>query len=245
MTNKQNDLQKSLTATRDKAKMLNISTHNARMVLGYRELETQGIDPVPISPQPQDLWVYTSSFAHAEKSGEMDEYFQSKYLDTQCAEATNQALQGKLIPKGAFNKAITTEMVELVTKEHGLERIGWVLAAAVMNDTTGAFSEYKDWAKEKMLPAEPSTQAGVIVDVKLSANRLTAFIEKYQDIMETIKARYHWKQRQFNQISFKDKMAIATEKVKEQNNNRTAPPPPAIETPPPPKPKKKSRDECR
>jgi len=211
------------------------------MFLGYNELETQGIDPVPIPPQPQDLRVYTFSFAHAEKSGEMDEYFQSKYLDTQCAEVINQALQGKLIPKGAFNKAITTEMVELVTKEHVVERVGTVLAAAVMNDTTGAFSEYKDWAKEKMLPAEPSTQAGVIVDEKISVNRLATFIDKYQDIMGTIKARYYWEQKQFNQISFKDKMAIAKEKVDEHNNNRVAPIQ-AASTPSKPKKRSYERD---
>ena len=65
LTDKQNELQKSLTTTREKAKMLNITTHNARMVLGYCELETQNIDPVEIPTLPQDLWVYTSSFVQA------------------------------------------------------------------------------------------------------------------------------------------------------------------------------------
>ena len=64
-------------------------------------------------------------------------------------------------------------------------------------------------------------------------NRLAAFIDKYQDIMEAIQARRHWKQGLFNQVLFKDKMAIATEKVKQQDSNRTAPSQPAIETPPP------------
>jgi hypothetical protein len=238
LTDKQNDLQKSLTATREKAKMLNITTHNARMVLGYRELEVQNIEPVPIPPQPQDLWVYTKSFSHAEKAGEMDKYFQSKYLDVECANTINQALQGKLIPKGAFNKAITTEMVELVTKEHGVER---VLAAAVLNDTAGELFKYKDWAAEKLLPNEPRLHACVTTDDKVSINRLATFIDKYQDIMETIKARYHWEQGQFNQVSFKDKMVIAKEKVDEYNQNRTTPKQ-AVSTPTKPKRKSYERD---
>ena len=239
LTDKQNELQKSLTTTREKAKMLNITTHNARMVLGYRELETQNIEPVEIPPLPQDLWVYTSSFAHAEKEGEMDKYFQSKYLDVECANTINQALQGKLIPKGAYNKAVTTEMVELVTKEHGVERVGWVLSAAVMNDTTGALFDYKEWAKEKLLPNEPRTQTGVVADDKLSTSRLATFIDKYQDIIETMRARYLWEQGQFNQVSFKDKMAFAGEKAAEQNQNRAT----LSQTlPTPTKPKKKSHE---
>ena len=66
LTAKQKELQTSLIATRERAKILNITTHNARMVLGYKELEEQGTDPTATH---HNTPLYQSSFAQANQSG--------------------------------------------------------------------------------------------------------------------------------------------------------------------------------
>jgi len=224
LTTKQNDLQKSLTEARQKSKMLSITTHNTRLLLGYKNLEEQSINPVEIPPQSQDLWVYTKSYVQAEKADETAKYFQSKYLDKDCAEVIQTS---KANP-------ITKKSVEQLTKEHGIERVGWVLANAIMSDTTNMLDKYRDWAAEKNLPVEPRTSTVLVAD-----NKLVTIINHYQDILRETKARYDWEQGQFNKISFKNKMAIATDMANERNRNRTVPTHTASE---PSKPKKKSHE---
>ena len=63
------------------------------MILGYNKLEQQHIDPVASvqdhrhTNSTADISVCKSSFVVARKAGEIQQYFQSLYLNKECAEA--------------------------------------------------------------------------------------------------------------------------------------------------------------
>jgi len=217
LTTKEKDLRESLPTAKEKYNSLNVTIHNTRMLLGYHKLEEQAINPVEIPHYHQDLWVYTKSFIQAEKAGELAQYFQSMRLDKECAEA----IRAK---KSSF---VSKETVEQLVKEHGAERVGWVLAAAVQYDNTNALPHHKNWAAEKKLPNEPPTETVLVCDKSLDA-----FIGKYQEVMRDIKARYQQEQAQFKQNSYADILAKAQQKANQHNENRVMPSPL--------KPKKKS-----
>jgi hypothetical protein len=176
------------------------------MLLGYKNLEEQGVNPVEIPPLPQDLWVYTSSFSQAEKNGELAKYFQSMRLDKECAEAI----------QNAKTSVLTEKEFEQLIKEHGTERVGWVLAKAVANSTVESLSKYKDWATEKKLPNEPHVKTVLVADESLGV-----FINKHQAYIRKIREQHRMEQQQFNQKpTFTDRFANAREREINQNQNR-------------------------
>jgi len=249
---KQKELQTSLIATREKSKMLNITTHNACMVLGYKELEEQGTDPTATH---HNTPLYQSSFAQANKSGELAKYFQSQTHNKNCAKDIRNALPAIM---AGYNKAL-----EDVVGAYGADRITWVLAHVMANDTADGttsgtasstavatmshatiktakeFLEHKDWASQVKLPNEAIPE----YDLKCNA-ALSTFINQFQDYMRMFRARRAWEQGQTQSLSMADKLAIAQEKADEHNAGRAMATPqpqkptPAAETSPP-KPKKK------
>jgi len=131
-------------------------------------------------------------------------------LDKECAEAIQAA-------KTIF---VFKATIEQLVKEHGTERVGWVLAAAVQHDNTNALSHHKNWAAEKKLPNEPPTETILVCD-----SSLDVFIGKYQEVMSDIKTRHQHEQAQFKQSSYAAILAKHQQRTNVQNQNRIISPP--------------------
>jgi len=68
------------------------------------------------------------------KAGVLAQYFNSMRIDKECAEAI------QTVKTSFVSKAI----VERTVKEHGAERVGWVLAAAMQHDNSNSLSHHKN-----------------------------------------------------------------------------------------------------
>jgi len=145
-----------------------------------------------------------------------------------------------------------------------IERVKWVLATVIANDTSSRLDSYKDWAEKMEMPNEPIDKSVFeIGEVKRAV--YPHFIRAVQIKDAVIR------QSRGEKLSHEDNMAVAKLKADEHNNRNaqpvvhtpvvhrpsppvtqaqqystptTTPPPkptPAVETPPPQKPKKKNR----
>jgi len=156
LTAEQKELEKALPTARQKANSLNVVTHNARMILGYNKLEQQHIDPIASVQDRRytnniaDVPVCKSSFVAARKAGETPQYFQNLYLNKECAEAIKSAVDMQM----AMNKN-EMETATRIIETYGIERVKWVLATIIANDTSENFAPHKEWAVKIKLPNEP------------------------------------------------------------------------------------------
>jgi hypothetical protein len=170
LSSKEKALRRDLSTAQKKRSSLNIMSRNVRMLLGYKELESQGLNPVAITSAPQTVPVYKATYAESEKAGESAAYFQSLCLNKECAVAIEQA-----ITKSKNNDTDTA--VNEVISLYGIERVEWVLAATVGVETSEALSEHKKRASDKKLPAEP-----IGYYIKAPADLLDKFIQRFKII---------------------------------------------------------------
>ena len=211
LTANEKGLRESLPTAKEKHISLNAALHNARMLLGYHKLEEQGVNPVEIPHDHQNLHVYTKSFIYAEKEGELTQYFQSMRLDKECAEAIQAA-------KTIF---VSKATIEQLINEYGTERVGWVLAAAVQYDNSNILPHHVNWAAGKKLPNEPPTETVLVCD-----SSLDVFIGKYQEVMRDIKTRHQQEQAQSKPNSYAAILAKHQQRANEQNQNKATVSPP-------------------
>jgi len=236
------------------------------MILGYNKLEQQHIDPVASVQDHRytngiaNIPVYKDSFVTARKAGETSQYFQSLYLNKECAEAIKSAVGMQM----AMNKneiEVATHLIEI----YGIERVKWVLATVIANDTSGKLDSHNDWAEKMRLPSEPIDKSVFEIGDTKRMVYLT-FIRAVQIKDAVIR------QSRGEKLSHEDNMAVAKLKADEHNNRNAQPaaqapvvhrpsppvtqarqyptptmtpppkPTPAIETLPPPKKKSRGMD---
>jgi len=207
LTTMQKDLQQALPIAEEKANMLKVTTHNARMLLGYRELELLNITPATMPADPSQTPVYKSSFAVAEKSGALtlEQYFLNMRLNNECAVAVQKAISTAIHSKNAVH-----DVVEI----YGVERVEWVLAA-VERDTTDKLSSHKELASQIKLPNEPRAKSALICDENLSV-----FITQFKDVVRLKNAEALWDSGQERKLSHVDRMAVAKKRANKHNQNR-------------------------
>jgi hypothetical protein len=270
LTETEKNLVDSIPTARENYKTLNVITHNARMLLGYGKLEQKGIDPVTdiqnhgYAQGYKNIPVYKPSYITASNAGETAQYFQSQYINRECAEAINDAV--------GINMVMHNKEIEVATRfieTYGIERVKWVLATVIANDTSEVFNQYRDWAEKIKLPNEPIDKSFFEIG-EGKKNHYAKFVRAVQ-----IKDA-EMRQNNGEKISHEDNMAVAKLRADEHNRKEaerkartvvsyeppsprytppptvtpprpthqtpTVPPPPAIEIPPPAKPKKRSRD---
>jgi hypothetical protein len=156
LTETEKRLTDSIPTAREKYKTLNIITHNTRMLLGYDKLEQKGIDPVTDIQNYghtngyKNIPVYKPSYIAASNAGETAQYFQCQYLNRECTEAINEAVDLKMAMN---NKEL--DVANRLIETYGIERVKWVLATVIANDPSETFDQYRDWSATMKLPNEP------------------------------------------------------------------------------------------
>ena len=241
-------LRQDLKATQDNAKVLNNTVHNACMLLGYRELETKGYTPTIPQSGMRFIKPYEYSLAQAQKRGETEVYFQSLYMDIDCADFIRQRLEQGRAESSTVSAALTTYSKQRVEK----------VVAAFINNAPGKYPNHAEWASEKasavdttqMHQAYKYAPSDLFVQkFKEAADSMQSIIFKYDEhgsplVDENGKATTKWgwafpmeaaAQKQFAGdknwdigLSISEKMAMAKQKADEHNRNqpqRTAPKP--------------------
>ena len=117
-------LRQELKAKQSDVYNLSTITHNARMLLGYNELEMQGNTPIIPSGNLRFVIPYHDTLTYAQKRGETKEYFQSLHLDIDCADFIRQRIE-----KGMD----TTSLVKETLTTYGKHRAAKVVAAFANN----------------------------------------------------------------------------------------------------------------
>ena len=145
LTAQEKSLRQELKAKQSDVYNLSTITHNARMLLGYNELEMQGNIPTIPSGNLRFMLSYHDTLTHAQKRGETKEYFQSLSLDIDCAD---------FIRRGIEKGMDTTSLIKETLTTYGKHRAAKVVAAFANNASSGKYSDF-----EKIDPITTTHQA--------------------------------------------------------------------------------------
>ena len=126
-------LRQELKAKQSDVYSLSTITHNARMLLGYNELEMQGNTPTIPSGNLRFVMPYHDTLTYAQKRGETKEYFQSLYLDIDCAD---------FIRRGIEKGMDTTSLVKETLTTYGKHRAAKVVAAFANNASSSQLANH-------------------------------------------------------------------------------------------------------
>ena len=244
----------SIPEAKEKYKTLNVINHNTRLLLGYRSLEQKDIDPVTEIQHHgntqgyANVPIFSESFISATSTGETAQYFQSQYLNRECAEAIKSAVGLKM---GTNKNEI--EVATRLIEEYGIERIKWVLATVITNDTSEVFDKYRDWAGKIELPNEPIDKS--VFEI---GDFTRTFYPSFVRAVQIKDAEILWDSGQKKKLSHDDVMAVAKLRADEHNKRRVQPviQLPTVSSPAkqqasqqtqftPPPPKKKVRSQSR
>jgi len=185
------------------------------LLLGYKDLELQNINPTAITQDPFQIPVCKLSYVQAKKAGNTEEYFRNLRVNKDCAADIVQAISRYLKDGRNITSATSISLIE----KYGKERVEWVLAAAINSDMTNNLSNHKEWASQKKLPNEPH---GIYISIH--ADHMNAFIDGFKDEVQFRDAEVVWDKGQTQTLSFADKMAVATKKSNEHNQNKPSTP---------------------
>ena len=176
---KNKGLQPSLKAAQQKVKALTNVEHNIRMLLGYRELESQGYAPTTPENDLRFTKPYESSFAEANKAGATEAYFQSCYMDHDCAED---------IYRASSNMANHQSAAEAILTKYGKERAERVVAAMVNNAPADKYADHRDWASQKAagLSLEASARNTEIFHRHKDINIFDAFVQTFRRVADSM-----------------------------------------------------------
>jgi|GEM_PF-74802 len=256
-------LREAMPIEKEKFNSLKIARHNASMLLGYKNLEQRSINPIADIQRHgheqgyADIPILKKTYIQSAKSGEAAQYFQNKYINRECAEAIEKAVDVHM--KLGSEIDIATRFIET----YGIERVKWVIATVIANDTSGKLDSYKDWAEKMELPNEPIDKS--VFEIGDTKRMVYPYFIRAVQIKDAV-----IRQGRGEKLSHEDNMAVAKLKADEHNNRNTQPvvhtpvvhrpsppvtqtqqystptmtppqkPTPAVEVPPP-KPKKKNR----
>jgi len=216
LTEKEKNLREAIPSEKEKYNTLKVISYNARMLLGYKNLEQQSIDPIAEIQQHEknqsyaEIPVCKSTFANAAKNGEMTLYFQNVYINKKCAEAIKSGI-------GLGRTKNENQHASDLIKTYGIERVEWVLDVTIANSTSEHLSKYKKWASQKELPNEPrnfSAQSGDEIANLFLSSLIREVQLKSTEIL--------WDNGQADKLSYEDKNAAA--KIKQDKYDRENPP---------------------
>jgi len=122
LTADKRELQKSLAAVRKKANSLNVVTHNAKMLLGYKEMESQGRTIQMSSENPRNVPIFKKGFDNAKNSDEMGAYFKNRCINNDCVTAIEAAIQNCKRSENEYllEDAAKEILAEFGKKTHGM-----------------------------------------------------------------------------------------------------------------------------
>jgi len=216
LTETEKHLREAIPAAKEKYNTLKVISYNARMLLGYKNLEQRSIDPIAEIQRHEknqsyaEIPVRKSTFVNAVKNGETALYFQNAYINKKCAEVIKSGI-------GLGRTKSENKFANDLIKTYGIERVEWVLAITVANSTSEHLSNYKKWASQKELPNEPhnfSAQSGDEIANIFLASLIRAVQLKSAEIL--------WNSGQADNLSYEDKNAVA--KIKQDKYDRENPP---------------------
>ena len=107
--------------------------------------------PTPEPVKPADVPVYKQSLDYARGYGELEQYQQSNTLNRECAKAIDTAIKVNNYEQFRYNMPSALKMA---TKDFGAERVNWVLASVIQNQShDGRYSRAnKEWANTFPIP---------------------------------------------------------------------------------------------
>ena len=112
-----------------------------------------------------------------------------------------------------YNKEI--EVATHFIETYGIERVKWVLATVIANDTSEAFNQYRDWTEKMKLPNEPIDKS--VFEI---GNFTRTFYPSFVRAVQIKDAEILWDSGQKKKLSHDDTMAVAKLKADEHNNRR-------------------------
>ena len=245
LTATEKQLQQDIPTAREKYNSLNIANYNAKLLLGYRDLELQNINPAILTKRAIDMPICKLSFNEARKADsdarsssvttgkqgnpinpdKLTEYYQNLRINNDCIAEMAQAISQCKKEGRAFMAEDVA--ISRAVEKFGEERVEWVLAVAVsktiaseavttaQNTDTSKFSEHREWASQQNLPNEPHNISSASVNAHLSG-----LIKEFKDYVQMQAADIAWQTGQAHTLSFADRMAVAGRKSDEYNQSR-------------------------
>jgi hypothetical protein len=125
------ELKEALPVAQEKAKAINIATHNTNLLLGYRELELQDRHPSATLQDHKSVPIYKDNFPTAKEHGKMEQYFQNLHINKECSEAIKKALWDNI--HITQDKLTHNQLAEIFIKKYGAERVQYLMGTTYMN----------------------------------------------------------------------------------------------------------------
>ncbi|MCL2816643.1 MAG: MobA/MobL family protein [Oscillospiraceae bacterium] len=213
---KEKALRLNLNTAQQKMKALSNVEHNICALLGYDKLESAGYAPTIPTDGLRNTTRYSSSFEEADKMQNTEHYFQSRFIDFDCACAVIRAIGNC---KGQYDKA-AAEVLEI----YGKDRAEAVIAAMVNNAPDDKFAEHREWAAQidNWTHLEPTVRnMDVFEKLPYSFDVMNMFVKKFREASGSFYQTRSWDK----DLNFKERMTAAEQLVKERESNRQKSPP--------------------
>ena len=192
-------LRENSKATRQKISNLSVAEHNAKMLLGYKEIESTA-KKFAVSPEsPCEIPICKENFDVAKSKGKLVEYYKNCRVNNDCANAIDEAIQKC---KCGENEYKLEEAAKAVTAEFGKERVEYVLAGFINDEPADKFTKHKKWASQKNKSSEPQN-----IQINTHPVLLDVFTERLIDVSN-------------RKPSFKESMARMEQRMKEREESR-------------------------
>jgi len=174
LTSEQKGLEKSLTAARKKANSLNVVTHNAKMLLGFNELESQNRTIQISSENPRNIPIFKKGFDTAKNAGELGEYFKNRRINNDYANFIDAAIHKCKV--GEHEYALEEAAKEIIA-EFGKESTEWVLAAFINDAPADKYTAHKKWASPTNKSSEPQN-----IPIQTHPVIIDKFVERFIEV---------------------------------------------------------------
>jgi len=214
LTATEKQLQQDIPTAREKYNSLNVANYNAKLLLGYRDLEQQNINPTILTKRAIDTPICKMSFNEARKTAsdtgnpdKLTEYYLNLRINNDCIAEMEQTI-AQCKKEGRAFMAEDVAVSQAIDK-FGEERVAWVLALA---------DSKTEWASQQNLPNEPHN-----IHTPTITAHLDGFIKEYKEYVQMQAADIAWQTGQAHTLSFRDRMAVATKKSDEQSRTPSTP----------------------
>lgn len=100
-----------------------------------------------------DTKIYPHPLEYAKETGELEAYWGSAKVNRECAAAIDKAISASHYDQYYYN---LPDALAAVTKEYGLDRVAWVVAAVIQaNESDRRYSRVnREWAQDCSIPHE-------------------------------------------------------------------------------------------
>jgi len=201
LTAEQKELQKALPAARKKAKSLKVVTHNAKMLLGYKDLELQDNSLQIATQNPRNIPILKKNFDTAKKEGVLSAYFQNRRANSDCASFIDATIEKWKVGEGEY---ALEEAAKEIIAEFGKERTEWVVAAFVNDAPDNKYTAHKKWASQKNKSSEPQN-----IPIQSHPVIIDKFVERFIEVSN-------------RKRSFAESIEYAKQKMQDQEESRVS-----------------------